>query len=41
MRHTPPIIKKKAHVFSDKYSKGKLIGQGPFGQVYTCWIKDD
>lgn len=35
-----PVIKKKAHVFSDKYSKGKLIGQGPFGQVYTCWVKD-
>ena len=25
----------------DKYEKGKHIGQGPFGHVYNCWVRDD
>jgi len=26
--------------FSEKYNKGKCIGTGPFGQVFTCWLRD-
>ena len=35
-----PIIR-KPRKFSDKYSKGKHIGTGPFGHVYNCWVRDD
>ena len=37
---TKAFIKRKVRNFSEKYNKGKLIGTGPFGQVYTCWLKD-
>ena len=38
---TITIIKKKPRNFSDKYNKGKQIGKGPFGHVYTCWVRDE
>jgi len=38
---TKLVIKKKVRNFSEKYNKGNLIGNGPFGQVYTCWLRED
>ena len=35
------VIKKKPKNFSDKYNKGKQIGKGPFGHVYTCWLREE
>ena len=37
----PLVVKKKVRNFMDKYEKGKHIGQGPFGHVYNCWVRDD
>ena len=34
-------IKRKPRKFSEKYSKGKQVGKGPFGHVYNCWVRDD
>ena len=34
-------IQRKARKFSEKYSKGKQVGTGPFGHVYKCWVRND
>ena len=40
-QQTNSLVKKKFKNFSDKYNKGKLIGQGPFGHVYSCWLRNE
>ena len=40
-RKAEPIVRKKVRNFSEKYDKGKLLGSGPFGNVYHCWVRDD
>lgn len=43
LRHSraQELLKKKMKNFSDKYCRGKRVGDGPFGQVYQCWLREE